>query len=99
MTWTRDIWTWHDLTRKHTLDSLLDEALADEHAEARGMIVSVDHPVFGSLTQVANPIKIAGVDPQYRRAAALGEHTDAVLTELGGFSEEELRALREGGVI
>lgn len=77
----------------------LDEALADEHAEARGMIVSVDHPVFGSLTQMANPIKIAGVDPQYRRAAALGEHTDEVLTELGDFSEKELRMLREVGVI
>ena len=77
----------------------LDEALADEHAKARGMIVSIDHPVFGSPTQLAKPIKIAGVAPRSRRAAAPGEDTDTVPGELGGFYEEEHRNLLEGGVI
>jgi crotonobetainyl-CoA:carnitine CoA-transferase CaiB-like acyl-CoA transferase len=59
------------------------EALADEHAQAREMVVSVPHPVFGTLRQVGSPIKIAGVRPDYRPASALGADTDAVLDEVG----------------
>ena len=77
----------------------LEEALADEHAVAREMITAIDHPVFGSLKQVASPIKMSGVRPQYRRAAGLGEHTEEVLNELGGVAPEDIAALRRRGVI
>ncbi len=77
----------------------VEEALADEHARAREMVVAIEHPVFGRLGQVANPIKMAGVRPEYRRAARLGEHTDEVLGDLGGYSSREIGALRVDGVI
>lgn len=75
------------------------EALVDEHAVAREMIVAIDHPVFGSVAQVANPIKMAGVQPEYCRAARLGEHTDEILREIGGFEPAEIDELRSKGVL
>jgi crotonobetainyl-CoA:carnitine CoA-transferase CaiB-like acyl-CoA transferase len=75
------------------------EALADEQAFARDLIVAVEHPEYGSLRQVGSPIKLAGVDSVYRRAARLGEHTDEILSALGGFSAEEIASLRSRGVV
>lgn len=77
----------------------VEEALADEHAAARDMIIGYEHPDFGWLRQVGTPIKIAGVTPVYRRAPLLGEHTDEVLAALGGFTEGEIAALRARGVV
>lgn len=77
----------------------VEEALADEHADARNMLVGVDHPVFGRLVQMANPIKLSGAQPVYRRAAALGEHTDEILRDLGGFDGPEVAELRASGVV
>jgi len=77
----------------------VEEALADEHAVAREMIAAIDHPVFGPLSQVASPIKISGVRPEYRRAARLGEHTDEVLIGLGGYTPSEVCELRALGVV
>ncbi|HEV8643573.1 MAG TPA: CoA transferase, partial [Methylomirabilota bacterium] len=36
------------------------EALEDEQVRARGMIVEVKHPVYGTVREVASPIKTAG---------------------------------------
>ena len=77
----------------------VEEALADEHTLAREMIVGLEHPEFGWLEQVGTPIKIAGIAPAYRRAARLGEHTEAVLRELGGYSDDEMCGLRTRGII
>lgn len=48
-----------------------------------------------------NPIKIGGVDDDTSvvRSPALGEHNDAVMTELLGYSEEEVSELYEKGVL
>lgn len=77
----------------------VEEALSDEHAIAREMIVAIDHPAFGRVSQVASPIKMSDARPNYRRAARLGEHTEEVLTSLGGFSPDEIASLRTSGVI
>jgi crotonobetainyl-CoA:carnitine CoA-transferase CaiB-like acyl-CoA transferase len=77
----------------------VDEALADEHAIAREMVVGLDHPQFGWLRQVGTPVKIAGVTPVYRRAPRLGEHTDEILAELGGYDTGEIAELHAAGVV
>lgn len=77
----------------------VEEALGDAHVVARQMIISVDHPQFGALAQVGNPIKMSGVQPEYRRAATLGEHTRDVLIELGGYSEEEVDEFDRTGIV
>ena len=76
----------------------VDEALADEHALARDMVIGIDHPTFGWLRQVGTPLKMAGVTPVHRRAPRLGEHTDEVLAE-AGFAPAEIARLRADGVV
>jgi crotonobetainyl-CoA:carnitine CoA-transferase CaiB-like acyl-CoA transferase len=74
------------------------EALADEQAAAREMIVTVDHPIFGVLREIGCPIKVSGTAPRYRPGAALGADTAAVLGEVG-VEAEELAALRARAVV
>ena len=55
------------------------------------------HPSAGEYRLVAPPVR-SGDTPPSRPAPALGEHTDALLTELG-YDAERLRELRSLGVI
>jgi len=75
------------------------EALEDEQAIAREMVIGLEHPEFGWLRQVGTPVKMAGASPVYRRAPRLGEHTDQILAELGGYSSDEIARLRAAGVV
>lgn len=77
----------------------LEEALKDEQVTARGMVVSADHPDFGKVHQVASPFKTAGVKDQAMRAPGLGEHSAKVLKEVAGYSDAEIAALRDDGVV
>jgi crotonobetainyl-CoA:carnitine CoA-transferase CaiB-like acyl-CoA transferase len=76
----------------------VDETLADPHVRARAMVIDVAHPRFGTLRETGNPIKIAGVAPRYRPAAALGADTAEVLAE-AGIGPEELARLRAAGAV
>src|SRR5437762_2424340 len=76
----------------------VEEALADEQVLAREMVIAVDHPRFGRLREVGCPIKVDGVAPRYRPAAALGADTAAVLAEVG-VGADELASLRARRVV
>ena len=76
----------------------VDEALADEQAVARDMIVDVEHPVFGTLREVGCPIKLDGVAPRYAPGAPLGADTAAILAEVG-VGAAALEGLRARGVV
>src|SRR2546422_1066053 len=76
----------------------VEEALADEQAVAREMVVEVAHPLFGQLREVACPIKMSGVAPRYRPAAPLGADTGALLAEIG-VVPADLERLRARGVV
>jgi len=57
----------------------------------------VDSPA-GALRAPLPPVRIEGVDPVMRAVPALGEHTAAILGELG-FAPDAIDAWREAGVI
>jgi len=57
----------------------------------------VDSPA-GALRAPLPPVRIEGVDPVMRAVPALGEHTAAILDELG-FAPDAIDAWREAGVI
>ena len=58
-----------------------------------------EHPTLGTYQTVTSPIKMDGTPLSARGPSpALGAHTDAVLGEVG-FSDAELRALREANVV
>jgi formyl-CoA transferase len=75
------------------------EVLADPHLKARDMIVDVDYPGRGAYQTVGCPIKLSDSPVAVSRPPLLGEHTEEVLRELCGLDPEEVRRLREDGVV
>jgi crotonobetainyl-CoA:carnitine CoA-transferase CaiB-like acyl-CoA transferase len=75
------------------------DMFADPHFAARGDLLEVDDPVAGPLRQQAPFPRIVG-EPVVAPSGAprLGEHTRAVLGELG-LSEHDLAELADQGVI
>jgi crotonobetainyl-CoA:carnitine CoA-transferase CaiB-like acyl-CoA transferase len=54
----------------------------DPHIQARGLVVSQQHPVNGLIRTAASPMRFSESPTSYRRAPPLtGEHTDEVLKE------------------
>ena len=75
------------------------EVLADPHLKAREMIVDVDYPTRGSYQTVGCPIKLSDSPVQVSRPPLLGEQTGALLGELCGLGPDEVRRLRDDGVV
>jgi succinate--hydroxymethylglutarate CoA-transferase len=67
---------------------------------ARNMVTEIDHPACGPLKMVNTPVKYSYSTPGIRSPPPLlGEHTDEVLREVLGSSEEEIEQLRREGVL
>jgi len=75
------------------------EVLADPHLKAREMILDIDYPTRGAYKTVGCPIKLADSPAEVTRPPLLGEHTEALLAELCGVDDGEVRRLRDDGVI
>ncbi|HYL88419.1 MAG TPA: CaiB/BaiF CoA-transferase family protein [Burkholderiales bacterium] len=70
------------------------EILADPHVRARKLVGSFDYPGLGEFKALAMPYKFLGWDnPEVGRPPTLGEHTEAVLAELG-YSRERIAELK-----
>jgi formyl-CoA transferase/CoA:oxalate CoA-transferase len=77
----------------------VDAALEHPQVAARGMVLSTEHPTAGTLRMTGSPIKLSRYTATVRRPPpTLGEHTDAVLGELG-YSAAEIATLRNEGVV
>lgn len=75
------------------------EAFGSEQVRARDLAVTLPHPVAGTVTTVANPIRMEKTPADYRLPPPmLGEHSDAILRALG-HSDAEIAALRAAGII
>ena len=75
------------------------EALAEPHVAERGDLVTIDHPRWGAVRQVASPIRLSGDAPPLRRAPHRGEHTDSVLRDVCGYEPDRIAQLRDAGVL
>jgi formyl-CoA transferase len=75
------------------------EVLADQHLRAREMILELDYPTRGSYRTVGCPVKLSDSPAQVSRPPLLGEHTEALLGELCGVDADELKRLRDDGVV
>src|SRR5262249_17436508 len=77
----------------------VEQMLEDRQALAREMVIETEHPVFGRLPTIANPVKLSATPWGLRRLAPrLGEHRDEILGELG-LSSADVAILRGEGVI
>jgi crotonobetainyl-CoA:carnitine CoA-transferase CaiB-like acyl-CoA transferase len=73
------------------------EALEDEQVRAREMIIEVTHPEFGTLREVASPVKTPGAITTPAPAPKLGQHTGELLRDLVGYDDARIARLREAG--
>jgi crotonobetainyl-CoA:carnitine CoA-transferase CaiB-like acyl-CoA transferase len=98
---TRDEW-WDLLAKADVCVGKVydpEEMVRDPQVQARNMVVEVEHPVHGTVREFGVPIKLSDTPGTVRAGAPhAGEHTDAVLRELG-MSEDEIRALRATNVV
>jgi len=77
----------------------LADVFADPHVRARGMTLTMAHPLQPALELVASPMKLSTTPVTLRRPPPLlGEHTDEVLTEFG-LDADEITNLRRSGTI
>jgi crotonobetainyl-CoA:carnitine CoA-transferase CaiB-like acyl-CoA transferase len=76
------------------------QALDDAHIRAAGLLVDTDYPGVARRVPLApTPVDLSETPGRFRhRAPTLGEHTDAILAELG-YSAAEIDTLRSHGVI
>ncbi len=77
----------------------VDEVFKEPQVQAREMLRHVPHPSGVNVPLVASPMRFEG-DPLPMRSAPplLGEHSDAILAELG-YSSDTVAALRRAEVI
>jgi formyl-CoA transferase len=69
----------------------------DEHIRGRDMWVELDHPQRGKWWNVGMPIKLSASPAVIKRSPTLGEHTEEVLKEVLGYSEEQVTKLKNSG--
>jgi crotonobetainyl-CoA:carnitine CoA-transferase CaiB-like acyl-CoA transferase len=75
------------------------ELFEDPQAKHRGVLVEIEHPLSGTLHQVANPMRFAESTVVHdRHPPLLGEHTADLLHELG-FDDATIENLKRDGVV
>jgi crotonobetainyl-CoA:carnitine CoA-transferase CaiB-like acyl-CoA transferase len=73
------------------------EAVRDPHTAARGMVVETEHPTFGTVRQLAGPVRVGERRAEPRRAPRLGEDADDVLCALLGYDDAAVARLATAG--
>lgn len=77
----------------------IDEVFADPQIAAREMAVSVDHATLGPVRVTGVPVKLSETPGSVRRPPpVLGQHTAAVLSELG-YDAAAIQALASSGAV
>jgi crotonobetainyl-CoA:carnitine CoA-transferase CaiB-like acyl-CoA transferase len=78
----------------------LDAVFDDPQVRARAMRIELPHPIAGSVSLVANPLRLSQTPVTYRHAPPpLGAQTHEVLAERLGMSAVEIEQLRANGII
>ena len=76
------------------------EMLEDSHIAAREAIIKIAHPLFGDIRMQGAFPKLSDTPGEVRWVGPeLGEHTDAVLTELLGYDDAKVASLKASGVV
>lgn len=69
-------------------------------AEARQLVLEADHPTAGTVRFPGFPYKLSGTPASVRYPPPmLGQHTDEILTELLGFSPEQVADYHQRGIV
>ena len=77
----------------------MKEIAEDDGLYATGTMVKVDHPERGEYLSVGCPIKFSDMDVAVERSPLLGEHTTEILSQVLGYSEDEIKEIAESGAV
>lgn len=76
------------------------QALNDPHTAAREMVRAVKHPTAGEIRMLGIPFRFSATPASVRRPPpTLGQHTEQVLRDELGLSDERIAALRAERII
>ncbi len=75
------------------------EVLADPHLRERETIFDLEHPTRGRFSVIGCPVRLSDSPLVPRSAPLKGEHTEDVLKNIAGYTQDEIRQLREKQVI
>ncbi|MEM0943910.1 MAG: formyl-CoA transferase [Pseudomonadota bacterium] len=77
----------------------MKEIVEDEGLQATGTIVKVDHPERGPYWTVGCPVKLSGSPVEVTRSPLLGEHTEEILRDVLGYSDDEVLSIAGTGAV
>lgn len=77
----------------------MKELAEDEGLRQTGTIVEVPHPTRGAYLSVGCPIKMSDSQVEVSRSPLLGEHTEEILREVCGYSNQEIQDIAGTGAI
>ncbi len=72
-------------------------ALTEPHTTARGLVIETEHPRFGTVRQLASPVRVGSARPEYRRAPARDEDRERILRDVLGYDAATIDACVQGG--
>lgn len=78
----------------------IDKVISDPQINFRNMIVESEHPVAGKIKMAGVPVKMSETPGSVDfPAPMLGQHTEELLNELLGLSQEQVAALRAKKIV
>ena len=78
----------------------MKEVFEDPQVRHRGLRVDIPHPLGGSASVVASPMRLAGTPVEYRHAPPLlGQHNQEIYGDLLGKSAAEIEQWRAAGIV
>lgn len=76
-----------------------DQLPTEPQLRARRFLVDIDHPIAGRLTYPGAPFKMSENTWRAGRAPLLGEHNQEIYCSLLGYTTQDLRQLKDMGVV
>ena len=77
----------------------MKEIAEDDGLYATGTMVKVDHPERGEYLSVGCPIKFSDMEVTVERSPLLGEHTAEILSQVLGYSDDEINDIAASGAV
>ncbi|WP_449415855.1 CaiB/BaiF CoA transferase family protein [Ochrobactrum teleogrylli] len=76
------------------------EVVSDRHIAARGSVIRVEDEDVGEIAMASPAGRFSGFEARVDSLGPrLGQHTDTILSQLLGYREDDIEALREDGAI